>query len=194
MMNKAHQIESAIVEIAFPNEQLALSQHGLFESFVRKKMFLAISDVFDEFSEENTIYSIEKLEMDLGVISTSHSYSEFESKLRSKLRESIENELAYYSQYPNEKLRKVTHSQSELELICSFLEHGSLRWNASLSGKVSLKKLLKSVIENEGLALVKFLSNTNKRKEIIYRLATQFDSSSLSSLFGLMVQIDYREL
>ena len=91
MMNKAHQIESAIVEIAFPNEQLALSQHGLFESFVRKKMFLAISDVFDEFSEENTIYSIEKLEMDLGVISTSHSYSEFESKLRSKLRESIEN-------------------------------------------------------------------------------------------------------
>ena len=194
MMNKAHQIESAIVEIAFPNEQLALSQHGLFESFVRKKMFLAISDVFDEFSEENTIYSIEKLEMDLGVISTSHSYSEFESKLRSKLRESIENELAYYSQYPNEKLRKVTHSQSELELICSFLEHGSLRWNASLSGKVSLKKLLKSVIENEGLALVKFLSNTNKRKEIIYRLATQFDSSSLSSLFGLMVQIDSREL
>ena len=55
MINKGHQIESTIIEISFPNEETALSEHNSLESFMRKRMFSSISNVFDEFSEENTI-------------------------------------------------------------------------------------------------------------------------------------------
>ena len=95
MINKGHQIESTIIEISFPDEETALSEHNSLESFMRKNMFLSISNVFDEFSEENTIYSIEKLEMDLGTIPLQFFHEDFESRLIAKLREIMSEELSY---------------------------------------------------------------------------------------------------
>ena len=88
MINKEHQIESTVIEISFPDEETALSQHNSLESFIRKTMFSSVSKVFDEFSEGNTIYSIEKLEMDLGTIPLQFFHEDFESRLTAKLGKS----------------------------------------------------------------------------------------------------------
>ena len=109
MINKGHQIESTIIEISFPDEETALSEHNSLESFMRKSMFLSISNVFDEFSEENTIYSIDKLEMDLGTIPLQFFHEDFESRLIAKLREIMSEELSYSSRHSDERIRKLSH-------------------------------------------------------------------------------------
>ena len=194
MINKGHQIESTIIEIAFPDEETALSEHSSLESFIRKNMFLSISNVFDEFSEENTIYSIEKLEMDLGTIPLQFFHEDFESRLIAKLREMISEELSYNSRDSDSRVRKLSQVESDFEQICNFLEFGKFRWNAKVSSKAALNQVLESVIENNDIAFKEFILNSTRKVEVLKRLSSQFEASTLCRIFEVVFQIDPKEL
>ena len=194
MINKGHQIESTIIEISFPNEETALSEHNSLESFMRKRMFSSISNVFDEFSEENTIYSIEKLEMDLGTIPLQFFHEDFESRLIAKLREIISEELSRSSQHSDKKIRKISQLESDFEVICDFLEFGKLRWNARVTNKAALSQVLENVVENNSMAFKEFILNSTRKMEILKRLSSQFETTTLCDLFEVMFKTDSREL
>ena len=194
MINKGHQIESTIIEISFPDEETALSEHNSLESFMRKNMFLSISNVFDEFSEENTIYSIEKLEMDLGTIPLQFFHEDFESRLIAKLREIMSEELSYSSRHSDERIRKLSHVESDFELICDFLEFGKLRWNARVTSKAALSRVLENAIQNSSMAFKEFILNSPRKREILKRLSSQFETTTLCDLFQVVFQTDSQEL
>ena len=194
MINKGHQIESTIIEISFPDEETALSEHNSLESFMRKSMFLSISNVFDEFSEENTIYSIDKLEMDLGTIPLQFFHEDFESRLIAKLREIMSEELSYSSRHSDERIRKLSHVESDFELICDFLEFGKLRWNARVTSKVALSQVLENAVVNNSMAFKEFILNSPRKREILKRLSSQFETTTLCGLFEVVFQTDSHEL
>ena len=161
---------------------------------MRKNMFLSISNVFDEFSEENTIYSIEKLEMDLGTIPLQFFHEDFESRLIAKLREIMSEELSYSSRHSDERIRKLSHVESDFELICDFLEFGKLRWNARVTSKAALSRVLENAIQNSSMAFKEFILNSPRKREILKRLSSQFETTTLCDLFQVVFQTDSQEL
>ena len=194
MINKEHQIESTVIEISFPDEETALSQHNSLESFIRKTMFSSVSKVFDEFSEGNTIYSIEKLEMDLGTIPLQFFHEDFESRLTAKLREIMSEELSYSRRHSNERVRKLSQVESDFELICNFLEFGKLRWSARISSKAALSQALKNVIDNKNVAFQEFVLDSTRKMEVLKRLSSQFETSTLCDLCEVIFHVDSQEL
>ena len=194
MINKEHQIESTVIEISFPDEETALSQHNSLESFIRKTMFSSVSKVFDEFSEGNTIYSIEKLEMDLGTIPLQFFHEDFESRLTAKLREIMSEELSHSRRHSNERVRKLSQVESDFELICNFLEFGKLRWNARISSKAALSQALKNVIDNNNVAFQEFVLDSTRKMEVLKRLSSQFETPTLCDLCEVIFHVDSQEL
>lgn len=183
-MEKQHLIESAILKIDFPSEDVAFTHHGDMESFVRSRILDIVDEVFDEFSEQGQVLRIDTLEVNLGELTEAYFYQDFESKLRDKIRESLEAEIINHRINANSNVDVVSRNQSEFELICEFLQNGRVGWTANFNTSQSLESLLLAVTEHSGRELLEFVTRNPSRERLLSRIASQFSTAVTSQLLA----------
>ena len=192
-MENKHCIESAILQISYSSEELALSQHSQLETFAKSELLLIVDEAFNEISGPGEVLGIEKLEIDLGEISLAYFYEDFGALLKQKIKELIDNHLEQSKIDGSNAVRKVSTHHSEFEIICQFLQSGRLPWNAD-SQQDDIEKLMRRIIDNNGIQLIDFVRASQNRNDLITRLTTQFQTELLCSLFALIVQPRFAEL
>lgn len=188
-MGERHCIESAVLQISYSSEELALSQHSELEAFAKSELFSIIDEAFTEISGPDTVLWFEKLEVDLGDISLSYFFEDFGTRLKDKMRKILEEELVQNENNATGNHEKISAQVSELEIVCQFLSTGSMPWNAKFTLHDDVEDLFARVIENSGRELIAFIRGASNRNEIVSRLASQFPPKSLSALLANLADL-----
>ncbi|MFT4861927.1 MAG: hypothetical protein ACI95C_001139 [Pseudohongiellaceae bacterium] len=192
-MDNKHCIESAVLQISYSSEELALSQHSQLESFAKSELLSIVDEAFSELSGPDEVLGIEKLEIDLGEISLAYFYEDFGTLLKEKIKELVESYIKQSNTDGSSVTKKVSTTHSEFEIICQLLQYGHLPWNAD-SHQGGIEKLMQRVIENNGTELIEFVRTAKNRNDLLARLSTQFSYEPLCMLLALIVQPRSAEL
>jgi hypothetical protein len=192
-MDNKHCIESAVLQISYSSEELALSQHSQLESFAKSEMLAIVDEAFNELSGPDEVLGIDRLEIDLGEISAAYFYEDFGALLKEKIKEIIDGQIQQQEISGGKSYRKISTQHSELDLICQFLQTGRLPWNAN-SHQSDIENLLQRVIDDNGLDLIEFVRAAKNRNDLITRLTTQFSAKPLCALLTLLVEPSAMEL
>jgi len=164
----SHIIQKQILELTLnegPNKEALKDDmaHRL-----KQEVLPALNDFFNELIPENTIWKIDKLELDLGQVKPENFSKELIRQLRQKLKPDIEP-------VNGEKaLEIISSKQGVFEQFLYFLKHGHFSWNANgatLSQmEAELPALAKELEKSQRVKLVKGLSE----KASLERFEKQF--------------------
>ena len=152
---KAREIQKEIANYIFPklNELLTYSLEN------------------DDFNYENS--TIDRLEIDLGDIQI-HELQE--SQTLNIISEAILKKLN--RNYQNDSLKVGTVSESNFELITTFLLNGDLPWWVDKKQPIDLENILKNQIENNVEALKVFLEKYQKNESLRQRFLQYINPST----------------
>ncbi len=192
-MDNKHCIESAVLQISYSSEELALSEHSQLETFAKSELISIVDEAFSELSGPGEVLGIEKLEIDLGEISLAYFYEDFGALLKEKIKELLKSYMEQSNAEGTSITRKVSTTHSEFEIICQLLQYGRLPWNAD-SHQVGIEKLMQRVIDNNGAELIEFVRASENRNDLLTRLSTQFSYEPLCRLLAFIVQPRSAEL
>ena len=193
-MSERHLIESAVLNISYANEELALSQNSELETFAKSRFLEIVGEVFDEISGPDTVLYFDKLEIDLGEISLAYFFDDFGVRLKEKVRETLEHEILQYQINATENHYQKPVKRSEFDVLCQFLATGRLPWNANFTQRNDVEKLLHKNIANNSSELIAFIRGINDRNEMLNRLCSQFQPDLLCQLLGVVGNVPQNEL
>lgn len=193
-MNNRHCIESAVFKVTYPSEELALDQQHDFEDFVRSKLLPTVEEVFDEVSDSEGVLWFDQIEVDLGDLSLAYFHDDFQERLRQMLHSRLHEEIAGIEHDIASTGRRITRQQSELQVLCGFLESGRLPWNASPAHVNDLDALFGRVLSENLQELINYLNSSPLQREVVFRLANQFSLDHISKLVIGVLRLSSTEL
>ena len=192
---KLHIIQKQVIDITLPNATAALeweaTQRRDFTTSINKQL----ERCFDDYDKNGDHLIIEKLDLDLGVFTTSDLQEEMPGRLYSKLYKILEEHskeaitgmrdtVSYYSETPKAG-RFYSGQQGQLEALFFFLDKGHLPWWGSELANWD-ENWLRSLSENEIGRFKNFISLKDEKP--VKRLTTQFNDSFIKLLlqrFGI---------
>lgn len=193
-MNNHHCIESAVFKVTYPSEELALDQQHGFEDFVKSKLLPTVEEVFDEVSDSEGVLWFDQIEVDLGDLSLACFHDDFQERLRQVLYSRLHEEIAGIEHDIASTGRRITRQQSELQVLCCFLESGRLPWNASPAHANDLDALFGRVLSENLHELINYLNSSPLQREVVFRLANQFSLDYISKLVIGVLRLSSTEL
>jgi|GEM_PF-1690724 len=196
-MKQRHSIESAILNINFPNEEMAFERQQDLEAFAREKMLPIVEEVFDELSESDTVLRIDKLEVDLGEIGLGYFYEDFASRLKDKVKESLSMELASHygaAAISGGASKRLSTRAADFEQLCEFLATGRMPWNASREFKSTIDRVLEDVLRVDGQRFLQFLRGSPAKTRVVNRLISQFGPERVVTILGLGLEVSIEEI
>jgi hypothetical protein len=154
-----------------------------------------LEKVFDELSEEDELFSLEKLEIDLGNIRRdAFDHNGLENEIINKIREQVREQLKEI-QYSTGMMKEPLVS-SRARIWMQFLITGRLGWNITVMDTVFRRQVLESLAGN--------YSMVRQLREIIYsspdvvkRVVYQHDEEFVIRLMGILTaekQDDFKKL
>ena len=143
-----------------------------------------IENLFDQFSPDENILRIDKLELDLGIVNEKNLESEFSQQLIEQLSHSLSKQQAENTK-PGLINAKIRQQRSLLDSLIYFLEHGYLPWyqpakNISEFEAAILHSFSKTEWRYLIEALKKYIAPGNET--IIQRLVMQFSETFLEKI------------
>ncbi len=186
-MGRDHLIDTAVIDMAFSDNREAYSQHAELNTFVSKTLMRVVDEVFDQFSEDEVVFRIPSLEIDLGEI-VFHNYKEdMPKRLRQELIELFKRILhtdKHHIAASNIVIRKTVDETAQLEY---FLINGHLPWHSNLRQDQSLEKQLLQLIRSRPSRLRMLVSGAAHKHRVIERIVFQFSESTLARLLEVLV-------
>lgn len=183
-MEQKHQVNKLSLDVSFDEEAQAYELQNRLMSVLRDKLQNGLEELFNQFSNEDEIVRINKLEIDLGTFPhngelENNIYYRILDKLKEALYSKLKLEVAGGF---DESLEIIKISQGSREILEVFLNTGTLPWNARGQEDYSVKDLLIKSMEADkpgvGELLKKAISNSNS----LERLVRQFDNEVLSEI------------
>jgi hypothetical protein len=189
-MNSQHLIDNALFDITFHKKAVVLEQGSEINDFVKNNLMNVIDEVFDHVASElgsmDSVFRIDRLEIDLGEI----SYADFKEQMPRKLREKLLLALHDIQQVATKEptaisklLDNGTDAQAQLFY---FLRNGYLPWYSRITDPNSLELLLINTIESTPAALIDILRDKTPRIRVLERLTKQFSKQSVQQLMDIL--------
>jgi len=142
-------------------------------------MIPAMEQILDELSDEQTVISISKLEIDLGKINLND-----EAAILEKWKQELRGKIAHIHTHTDAHVQVTPTATSIWEVFVNYLENGYLSWNYS---RRSLKKLEEELLgakleysENQWIRLFELLRND----KVFLRFNEQFSDDFFVYVFN----------
>lgn len=173
-MTEVHKIKKIVYDVSLDSEELAYDFQSKVNSFVQYGLMPVINEVFDKLDYKQQIITIDKLELDLGIVDNIDNDKLIKERLRDELTKVLTEKLASINHEPTPHEKFLTKEESGYEHLIYFLEKGSLPWNNRYEAHVSIEKILSQAIKSNQKDFVRWLRNAGKNSNIRHRLINQF--------------------
>ncbi len=137
-------------------------------------MMAAIENIMDQTATEGQTLRIEKMELDIGTVSSKNFEQHFKTELLKHFSETLSQIKDTASQPAGKNAVILDHVQSMMEQLCYFLDHGRIPWHATVRSFAQWeKKIIDTLSGNDWQYLIEWIRD-NGQKRITERLAHQF--------------------
>ncbi|VAW84507.1 hypothetical protein MNBD_GAMMA17-2215, partial [hydrothermal vent metagenome] len=206
LKNNLHAIEEVVFDISFSAEEQAFSEQAGLGDFVSKSLLGEVENVFDEYANEHEILRIDRLEIDLGVLSYQDYPNEMVERLGVQLRDRLRKLLADYRNDirvgASGGVGSVTKREVTLETFEYFMRHGAFPWHYRAISFEETRKIFSHLIRTQTDAVIRLLYQVGSAADVSIRLVAilPFDDvmtlvkcclhkrfSTLSLLIAIMV-------
>ncbi len=166
-----HIINRLKFEISCNDEMQALNLRHNFAATIMETLEDTLERVFTKYAGTDTILHLDKLELDLGNMSTLGFQTSLQQVLEYKLEEALRGKMQQV--IFNEDEKTSYQSGSPFSILCYFLLKGRLPWYAG--GSVpDLNQLAMQVWQTEATALANWLLSADTPVAVWQRIAWQF--------------------
>jgi hypothetical protein len=193
-----HLIDSLEFDVALASEERAFEEQERLQGFLRGSALQVIRSVFDELSPPQEVWRLDRLEVDLGVVSGSDLDAQWERRLREQLQVQLlrlmQGRHASTDAVPQPlggpglrhgpallPLRQ-TDAPDDLPALVHYLRRGTLPWHVVLPAGQRLADWAGSVLQLAAPALAHELRAAADRQRMVRRLAQQLPPATLAPL------------
>ena len=120
---QTHRIQKVNISIDSPNQQEAEEVRSKYLGLFKKKVLPELSALFDTYSTNKEIIRIDKLKIDLGVLTDTPNSIDFNKRLVAKINQQLK-ELIAKKHTVTSPVQIISVQQSKLEQIIHFLKFG----------------------------------------------------------------------
>ncbi|HEX7645096.1 MAG TPA: contractile injection system tape measure protein [Burkholderiaceae bacterium] len=184
-MSRSHVIEEATFDVSFDTADTARRQEALLPAFIRDRLLPLADGIFCDFSGEDTILKLDRLELDLGDIPYQGFEDEIERRFKSTLASALNDRKHALAALPPQD-RKNDAASPVLTQLKDFLETGLWQAQAGQPDTAAFDRILDACIRSDGPALIRLLEQTPYRATVAKRLARQFPLSHLAAIVDLI--------
>ena len=189
-MNNQHLIDNVIFDTTYSERVVAFEQRSEIDDFVKNNLMNVIDEVFDKVDRDagipDSVFRIDKLEIDLGDI----PYHDFRQQIPRKLREQLLSalrEARYSASKKPLSIPGLVDSKSDAQAqLFYYLRNGYLPWYSRLTDPNALESLLIETIDSTPAALIEFMRDTVQRARVLERLTKQFSKPTVQRVMGLL--------
>ncbi|MBV8255954.1 MAG: hypothetical protein JO154_25390 [Chitinophaga sp.] len=174
-----HIVNRLEFEISCNDEIQALNLRHNFAATIQELLEEALERVFSKYAGEDTIFYLDKLELDLGTMSTMGFQTSLQQVLEYKLEEALRGKLQPVGGTGNEET--FMQHGTPLSMLRFFLLKGRLPWYAGQSVQ-DLNQLAQQVWKTEATAFANWLLSANIPAAVWQRIEWQF-SEEVQQLF-----------
>lgn len=183
-------IKRQIIELTVPNKTVAPNLQDEISRLYRQHIVPLIDQVCSELGSPDTLYRIDRLELDLGKLDAQNLEEQFVSKVKSALRQELSAQIKQQEQTPQPDQNPKT--VSALELFTLFAQTGTLPWWANHQNPALLTENLQQLIDEQPAAFPSLLRELIQNASTRQRLIRQYNDEQLGQLAGLLTP-PYRE-
>jgi len=209
-MKQTHKIQKQSLLLNFTNEAEATSWNRSASEFNQKNIVPVLDKLFDRYAGKNEYFEIEKLEVNIGLVSEENFLLALENELKKELdsifpgRLITEHDPAHAELQSGKDVKNPSNDESEkhanrlesihwIDTFSYFLDYGTLPWNSRTQTIKTLQKEVTRIISQNGLekpnGLRQQLLNSTSRKRLYYQFSTDFNFQVLSKLFVSEYQV-----
>lgn len=191
MNEQKHVINRQVLELTIPERGRAQHIQNLTSEIARQKLLQALDKLFTGISVSNEIIRIDKLEIDLGVLSEKEFENEFVDRIVKEIETKINTQMTTESKTVNYNFVKgkndgvkneftvTSKSKSFLDQFIYFLQTGHLPWWHSSSGAELTGYIFKQALNVEKSVFNKEVIPLLRKPKIRQRLVFQLNHSQL---------------
>lgn len=183
--NRPHIIKKQVVELRVSDASLAAQLQELAGALCREKL-LPVIDAECSAIDHPQGHRFERLEVDLGVLSTDHFLAEMEQRFPEALRTAL-HEAMEVQDHTITLEQDIPQPASHLELVAFYLRNGMLPWWADKPSMQSLREALDALIRAKSEGLRRLLVELVPSSASLERLVRDFLPAQLMRLAGLLV-------
>ena len=173
-MNNQHLIDNAIFDTTYSEKAVAFDRRSEIDDFVKNNLLNVIDEVFDKVDRDSgnpdSVFRIDRLEIDLGNI----PYRDFRQQMPRKLREQLLlalREVRYPATKKPLSSSSVVDSKSAAQTqLFYFLRNGYLPWYSRLTDPNALESLLIDTIDTTPATFIEFMRDKVQRARVLERL------------------------
>jgi Contractile injection system tape measure protein len=172
--SQKHIINQLSVELSVTSEEEAFVLRKELNEVLQNEITAVIDQLCSNYSNTEDTLRIERLEIDLGTISTVN----FKRNWVESFKQTFENQLHKANISNLGASQKINKVQSDFELLTGFLKSGRLDWWV-ISEDINLTEIFEEIIQNQAHFLRDFLINNSHKKQIAQRILFQFSEKSI---------------
>lgn len=191
MSEQKHIINRQVLELTIPERERAQHIQNLTSEIARQKLLQALDKLFTGISGNNEIIRIDKLEIDLGVLSEKEFENEFVDRVVKELGTKINTQMItglktanyLFVKGKNVKVKNeftaTSKSRSFLDQFIYFLQTGHLPWWHSSSGTELTGYIVKEALNVEKYVFNREVIPLLRKPKVRQRLVFQLNHSQL---------------
>ena len=189
-----HVIRRQVLELAVTSESRARAIQDEVHRICTDRLIPMMDGVFASLDSPDSVFRVERLELNLGPVSSSNLEEDLLAQLRRHLPNALEKELNRLLEAPVEQGRgRLSQSATRLDLIEIFLRTGTLPWWKTSVGSFDLELLFEKVVE-ESSVQVEALLRRIMTLQVARRLAKQVGTRTQSRLVEILVPAEGAQL
>ena len=186
MIAQKHSIKRQVIELTVRDPEQAKALQAEVSRVYRQRIIPLLDRCFTEMGNPDTLYRIDTLELDLGLLDSTQLEKDLVQRVDSVLRRELEKQIDAQERVissPSEHPR----ARSQLELFAFFVQTGRLPWWADTSGSQLLaenvEQLLHETPDLLRATFRKLLLEARSRQRIV----NQYSDDQLTKLAALLV-------
>src|SRR6266498_2237698 len=187
----AYAINKQAFEFTCKTEDIARNVRREIEYYTASQINDIISSILSEYTEADSLYKIEQIEIDLGDVALkdfgkTDMLDKFKEIFRAKIT-SINNDRNYfYYKNVEENTKPEAQIDSELEMIRSFILRGDIPWWADKNSDINFDEVLQKLISIRPQSVKLFLEQHKERLEVLLRILERYKPKTISMIDTLI--------
>ena len=179
-----HLIQRQTIEITAPEAGLAKDSHQRLHTLFKTHALPVMDEVFTRFSSPRQFTRLEKIELDLGTLSSDALEHDFVPALRNALEKALQQRLSEGGRQATTagEAGPGSSHQSALETVIYFLHHGVLPWWATLDDAAELEALALGLLKQDTAEVIQQLRKAASQT-VLERLIKQFGEAFYPALY-----------
>lgn len=182
MYRASHLIQRQVLEIETPDAAAGLGFQQEVRDVFYQKLMPQLEKLFDEAVQKNQLISIEYLPVNIKIEDAKNWQDELVQKAVRQINQVLKESPKKTISSLQTSAQEHGENYSLTDDFFYFLEHGYLRWNASVQSLKDFEALLNTG-QNDAVLSQRLLKILSENEHIIQRLCYQFSTQFIQALF-----------